>query len=91
MRYSEYKVVGKNGKEFDVGVVQVDDNLSFVFDRCLLFMVTRFPDYYKVSRMVVSDRGEAVICSDYSAALKFANSEISNDSSLWRRLACGSM
>lgn len=87
MRYSEYKVVGKSGEEYDIGVIQVDEHVSLVVDRNLVFMVTKLPDYYKVARMVRSDRSEPVICSDYRAALKFVNGEIVNDTSLWRRLS----
>lgn len=85
MRYSEYKVVGKSGEEYDIGVVQVDDYVSFVVGRNLVFMVGKLPDYYEVVRMVRSDRSAAVICSDYSAALKFANGEVVNNTGFWRR------
>lgn len=85
MRYSEYKVAGKSGEEHDIGVVQVDEHVSFVVDRKLVFMVTKLPDYYEAVRMVRSDRSATVVCSDYSAALKFVNGEIVNDTALWRR------
>ena len=85
MRYSEYKVVGKSNEEHDIGVVQVDEHVSFVIDRKLVFMVTKLPDYYEAVRMVRSDRSATVICSDYGAALKFVNGEIVNDTALWRR------
>lgn len=85
VRYSEYKVVGKSGEEHNIGVVQVDEHVSFVVDRKLVFMVSKLPDYYEAVRMVRSDRSAAVVCSDYGAALKFVNGEIVNDTALWRR------
>lgn len=85
VRYSEYKVVGKSGEEHGIGVVQVDEYVSFVVDRELIFMVTKLSDYYEAVRMVRSDRSAAVVCSDYGAALKFVNGEITNDTSFWRR------